>query len=702
MYKSSRFQKIQTWAGLLLLLAAGYYFHTELLPQWQPKLEEFWNTQGQNASRPLMLLSLVLMMAGYYFAPLPWQKILEALKIPRIDRGELRRNWYITQMGSYMPGKLWMALGRITFLKMNGTSAVKGVSAFVLENIYMLVALGIMAILALPFLGEGIPAALTIPLWVSAALAFIMLFAPGIQKMFARRLARSLEVDIQELPHISHIHQIKFIGAHILSWTLRGFALYVWFRGFGVPSSNPPHALVAVCLLAAPASWLIALVMVFIPGGIGVRESIRGIFLAPFVVGGMAVATTIALAQRASVILVEIIFASQAVFYQFLKKHQPIKMNHLSQLSHLSWSVMKGWLCRQGLSSPPNPINVTFSVTRRCQSRCKTCFIWKECSSTETDEDINLETIERLFRSIGWTYFFNVSGGEPFLRKDLPEIVSLACRHLRPAVIHIPTNAILPERIESSTRRILEIIEKEAPGTVLSIKPSFDGIGQQHDEIRGIPGNFEKLLETLHRLNALRETHKYLHVGVGTVVSRYNQNSLDEIIAYAGKLGVDTYINEVAEEREEFFNLGSGITPDGESYARIMDIFKENVRSRLKNMKLLSRVTTAMRIVYYDLAAEILKQNKQVIPCYAGILNVHINSDGGIWPCAVLAYKGEMGKVDGDEGFLDIWNSKQAKKIRRDIKAGKCACPLANQAYSNILLHPGNLFKTLWIAVRGK
>jgi len=702
MHKSSRFQKIQTWAGLLLLLAAGYYFYAELLPQWQPKLEEFWNTQGQNASRPLMLLSILLMMAGYYFAPLPWQKILEALKIPRIDRGELRRNWYITQMGSYVPGKLWMVLGRITFLKMNGTSAVKATTALVLENIYMLVALGVMAIMALPFLGEGIPNALRIPLWVSAALAFIMLFAPGIQKMFARRIARGLEVDIQELPHISHLHQMKFIGSHILSWSLRGLALYVWFRGLGVPSSSPSHGLVAVCLLAAPASWLIALVMVFIPGGIGVRESIRGIFLAPFVVGGMAVATTIALAQRASVILVEVLFASQAVFYQFLRKHQPIRMNHLSQLSHLSWSVLKAWLCRQGLASPPHPINVTFSVTRRCQSRCKTCFIWKECSQADPSEDMDLETIEILFRAIGWTYFFNVSGGEPFLRNDLPDIIRLACRHLRPAVIHIPTNALLPQRIENSTEQILQIIEREAPGTVLSIKPSFDGIGEQHDHIRGVPGNFQKLLETLERLNSLRESHKYLHVGVGTVVSRFNQNSLEEIIEYAGGLGVDTYINEVAEEREEFFNLGTGITPDGESYARIMDIFKENVRGRLKTMKLLSRITTAMRIVYYDLAADILRERRQVIPCYAGILNVHINSDGGIWPCAVLAYKGEMGKVSGETGFLDIWNSKEARKVRKDIKAGKCACPLANQAYSNILLHPGKLARTIWIAARGK
>lgn len=701
MHRNSRFLRIQTWAGLILLVAAGVYFYTQLLPQWQPKLEEFWEASAPNAGKPMLFLSVILMAAGYYFSPLPWQKILEALKVPRLDRGELRRNWYITQMGSYMPGKLWMVLGRLTFLKMNGISAVKGVTSIVLENIYMLVALGIMSLLALPFLGSDIPGALIVALWISAGLSLLMLFAPGIQKMVAKRLARNLDVDMDEFPHISHTDQAKFVGAHILSWTLRSLALYVWFRGFGVPSSSPPHALVAVCLLAAPASWLIALVMVFIPGGIGVRESIRGAFLAPFVVGGMAVATTIALAQRVSVTLIEVLFALQAVFYQFLQKHQPIRMNHLNQLSHLCWSVMKGWLARHSLARPPHPVNVTFSVTGRCQSRCKTCYIWKNCQERSTETDLSLDVIERLFRSIGWTYFFNVSGGEPFLRKDLPEIIELACRHLRPAVVHIPTNAIMPGRIEEMTARILGIIRRESPGTVLTIKPSFDGIGARHDEIRGVPGNFEKLLDTLERLKKLRETNQYLHVGVGTVVSRYNQDDLRDIIEYAGNLGVDTYINEVAEEREEFFNLGSGITPEGDRYAAIMEVFKETVRGRMKNMKLLSRITTAMRLVYYDLAGEILNRGEQVIPCYAGILNVHINSDGGVWPCAVLAYRGEMGKVDKDTEFLDIWNSKEARKIRRDIARGKCSCPLANQAYSNILLHPKSLLRTIWIAVRG-
>jgi len=235
---------------------------------------------------------------------------------------------------------------------------------------------------------------------------------------------------------------------------------------------------------------------------------------------------------------------------------------------------------------------------------------------------------------------------------------------------------------------------------VLTIKPSMDGIGADHDEIRGVPGNFERLLDTLERLKALRCSHSNLHVGVGTVISRFNAANLLKIIDFAGTLGVDTYINEVAEEREEFFNIGSGITPAGESYGEIMEVFKKAVRSRMKGMRPLSRVTTAMRLVYYDIVTEYLRTGKQVIPCYAALMNVHVNSDGGIWPCAILAYRGQMGTVGDDTDFLDIWKSRKAADIRASIRRKECACPLANQAYSNILLHPKSLLRVMWIALK--
>jgi MoaA/NifB/PqqE/SkfB family radical SAM enzyme len=690
---------ISTWGGVVLLAAAAVYFVLHLWPEWQPALERFWRKSGSQASYPSLVTSFLLLLAGYYFAPCAWKRILEALKVPAIDRGQLRRNWFTTQMGAYVPGKVWMVVGRVSFLGNNGISSVKAITALILENIYMMVALSLLALIALPFLSlADVPLAIIVTLWISAGLAVLMLFAPGIQKRLAHAFSRRLGTDVEDLPHISHRNQFGFVGCHLLSWGLRGLALYTWFIGFGVPASDPPFAMMAVCILAAPASWLVALVMVFIPGGIGVRESVRGLLVSGFVVGGMKVATTIALGQRIVVVLVESIFAVQAVIHDFLQRRFPVHMNHLKQLVHLLWSVGTAYLARLGVVNAPPPINVTFSVTMRCQSRCKTCFIWKH----QDREEMDLDSIERMFRSIGWTYFFNVSGGEPFLRDDLPEIVGLACRHMRPAVVHIPTNALTPELIERLTERTLQVMEREAPGTVLTIKPSMDGVGEMHDEIRGVPGNFDKLLETLERLKRLRERYHYLQVGVGTVISRYNADRLQEIIDYARDLDVDTYINEIAEEREEFFNLGTGITPDGSSYGRIMEMFKSTVRRKLREMPLLGRITTAFRVVYYDLVVRILEEKRQVIPCYAGILNVHINADGSIWPCAMLAYKRDMGRVGVDADFREIWHSETSRSIRRSIRSGECACPLANQAYSNILLHPPSLLKAIWIAIRGK
>lgn len=691
-------KRMETWLGPLLLLGAALYFRFSLLPVWKPRLAAFWREAGDSRNWTYIALSVLFLALGYYFAPLAWQRILRALKTPGVDRGSLRRNWFVTQMGSYIPGRLWMVLGRIAFLNRNGTGSVKAATAMVLENIYLLAALGLLTLLALPFISaSSLPAGLTAALWISAALGVLMLLAPGIQRLFARKLARRLETTVEDLPHISHRHQAQFIGSHVLSWSLRGLGLYFWFRGFGVPQSEPAHSLLILCIIASPASWLASLLMVFIPGGIGVRESLQALMVASFVPGGMVVATTVALGQRLVLILVEGVFALSALVHQALARHYPVQVNHAGQLFHLVLSICRAYLARLGLATPPRPINVTFSVTRNCQSRCRTCFIWKQ----DCREELTLAQIESLFRSIGWTYFFNVSGGEPFLREDLPEIVGLACRYMRPAVVHIPTNALAPARIETMTARILEIIDAEAPGTVLTIKPSMDGVGTAHDEIRGVPGNFDRLMDTLGRLKSLRQTHRNLHVGVGTVISRFNAGNLLEIIEFAGTLGVDTYINEVAEEREEFFNLGSGITPEGESYGRIMEVFKKAVRSRMKGMRPLSRVTTAMRLVYYDIVTEYLRTGRQVIPCYAALMNVHVNSDGGIWPCAILAYKGQLGGVGNDTDFLDIWKSRRAADVRNSIRRKECACPLANQAYSNILLHPGSLLRVMWIALTG-
>ncbi|MDD5178611.1 MAG: radical SAM protein [Candidatus Nanoarchaeia archaeon] len=354
------------------------------------------------------------------------------------------------------------------------------------------------------------------------------------------------------------------------------------------------------------------------------------------------------------------------------------------------------WASRIHISRVPKPLTLTYSVTNLCNSRCKTCNLWKHYQNNpeKLKDEFKLEEIEKSFKSIGHTYFFNISGGEPFLRKDLPEIVELACKHLTPRIIHTPTNAITPSLIEKQTEKIMQIINKYNPKIQFTIKPSFDAIGEKHDEIRGVKGNFENVVDTVARLKKLKEKYSNLHIGLGTVISKWSYPHLKETADYVKKLDVDSYIHEIAEQRSELFTEKSDIAPSIEEYEKAVEFFKDVVNKDLKEKNKLTRNTQAMRLLYYDLAVQTIKEKRQVIPCYAGWTNAHISPYGDIWPCCVLGYSKSMGNLrDFNYDFKRLWNSKQANEVRKYIQNKKCSCPMANVTYSNILVNPRMMLK---------
>jgi len=322
--------------------------------------------------------------------------------------------------------------------------------------------------------------------------------------------------------------------------------------------------------------------------------------------------------------------------------------------------------------------------------------IWKlyQKEPHKKDQELRIEEIKKIFGSVGHVYFFNVSGGEPFLRRDLSEIVRLAIQYLKPKVIHIPTNALMPKVIEREVEKMLRRMKQIDYMVPITVKPSMDGVGDEHDRIRGVKGNFEKLLDTVGRLKELQKTFPFFHVELGTVISRENFNRIDEISEFAHSLGVESYRNEIAEQRSEFFNIGDPITPNANEYKDTIKTFARRIRDNVNQKRHLARITESLRLVYYDIAIKILEENRQVIPCYAGISNVQMNPYGDIWPCCVLGFAQNMGNVrDYDYDFQELFHSEQAQKVRKYIKEGNCACPLANQAYSNILCHFPSMIK---------
>jgi MoaA/NifB/PqqE/SkfB family radical SAM enzyme len=296
------------------------------------------------------------------------------------------------------------------------------------------------------------------------------------------------------------------------------------------------------------------------------------------------------------------------------------------------------------------------------------------------ENELTLDEWEKVLKSLGQApYWFTVSGGEPFMFQGLVELCQMAYRHCQPGIINIPTNCIL-STIPDKVRCIAE----SCPRSQLIINLSLDGIGDKHDAIRGVLGNFEKFERTLHTLLDLRDRLPNLALGIHTVVSVFSVANLDEIMAYADRSGADQFITEIAEPRVELDTVGLPITPAKEDYRKAIDRLIAHVEHRRYGG--IARITEAFRVHYYRLVKRILDEEDQVIPCYAGWASAHIYADGTVWPCCVRADKlGNLREHNYD--FRRIWFGEKIKEVRRSIAAKECHCPLANASYTNLLHH---------------
>ncbi len=350
-------------------------------------------------------------------------------------------------------------------------------------------------------------------------------------------------------------------------------------------------------------------------------------------------------------------------------------------ITNLLAQVPRYWLFRRIGWPKVMPVNVAVSIISTCNSRCLTCNIWRDHTPGDGRPDLTVEEFDRVFKSLGrMPYWFTVSGGEPFMRKDIVEICKSIYDNCHPAQINIPTNSLvwrpLPERVAA--------IADYCKDSELVINLSLDGVGEKHDELRGIRGNFDKVMLVYQQLRALKRPN--LTIGVHSVISRFNVDHFPELHRFVTEeMKPDSFISEIAEERVELGTIGAGITPGAEAYARAVDVMIEG--SKLEPHRGRSRFIQALRRRYYDLVKKYLEGSGQLVPCYAGWASTHIAPNGDVWSCAVRA-KPIANLRDHDYDFKRIWFSKLAKPLRRSIRNQECACPLANAAFSSMLMNP--------------
>ena len=278
-------------------------------------------------------------------------------------------------------------------------------------------------------------------------------------------------------------------------------------------------------------------------------------------------------------------------------------------------------------------------TTYRCPMRCKMCDIWNNPSKVE--EEFKPELLRKLPR----LELVNVTGGEPFVRKDLDEIIE---------ILFTKTDRIV---ISTSGWMDKELLETAKKYPKLGFRVSIEGLSQKNDELRGRPGGFDKGLRTLLELRRMGVKD----IGFGITVS--NSNSEDMLALYELAKNLNMQFATAAFHNSFYFHKYDN---DITNIDEVSNHFEELVNRLLKERhpKNWFRALFNLGLINY------IRGGRRMLPCEAGSENFFIDPYGEVLPCNGMEEKywfESMGNLKEADNFMDIWNSSQAEKVRQKV-----------------------------------
>ncbi len=165
-------------------------------------------------------------------------------------------------------------------------------------------------------------------------------------------------------------------------------------------------------------------------------------------------------------------------------------------------------------------------VTGKCNFRCGFCFYHAKIQKDGKADELCLDEMEKISRGTGPLIQLSLTGGEPFLRNDLPDITECFIRNTHVKYITVPTNASLTDRIVAYLEQVLP----RHPGTFFRIAFSIDAIGTPHDTLRNAPGSYRKIQQSYEAVSPMRKKYSNLVLDCNSVFSSTNEDSILETI----------------------------------------------------------------------------------------------------------------------------------------------------------------------------
>lgn len=317
------------------------------------------------------------------------------------------------------------------------------------------------------------------------------------------------------------------------------------------------------------------------------------------------------------------------------------------------------------------PFKISYALTYRCNLRCRMCNIWRK---DIRDGELSIAEVEDFFRKANRFSWLGFTGGEPFLRPDLPEITDIAMERCRALdAIHFATNAQLKDDIIG----IVERIRSKNRGIRTVFTVSIDGPPDLHDRIRGEQGVWKKAVGTFLQLKKMQS----VKAQIGFTLSSQNIGSFEDTLTalkdvYSPLRFDDITVNIFQRSSFYYENQDMPALDPDKVKAEIVKIQKMD-RDRFS-------VNNFLRRRYLDLYIKYLDIKKCPLECRALSSMCFLDPYGNLFPCAVHEKK-LVNIRDMNGGLETLWDSNHAKSLSHECSHNLCpGCWSPCDAYSTI------------------
>lgn len=343
----------------------------------------------------------------------------------------------------------------------------------------------------------------------------------------------------------------------------------------------------------------------------------------------------------------------------------------------------------------PDPSYLIFFCTAVCNARCKHCFYWEEIASANAKKELKLDEIEKMAKSMNLIYL-SIGGGEPFLRKDLPQIVEKFYTHSGILYCNIVTNGFYTDFILKG----YDYIRKHCPRLKLKIQISFDDFQEEHDAYRKVPGIFQHACDTMKALSEIRAKDPLFNLDLATCMTASNKERVTQLFDYMREQADFDYYQFLyprgnAEHQEE-----KDVTAD--EWAKALEHVHDRDIRRNHNP-----ILSAINKIAKDGIYRYLKNDEHVWECLAGRKFVSITERGVLQPCEVLGqmqpdYDSNMATLaDFDFDVRKAMATEKAKSVAKYIVDSKCRCSFECASNCNVVFAKKEAAKVIGAMITG-